>query len=258
MTSVGQLPAELSVEIDGAVRIVTLNRPAQHNATNAALHAALAHVWSDIERDSTARAVVLTGAGPSFCAGGDLEWLERIAVDEEERRRVLLEARKIVIGMADFGLPVVAAVNGPAVGLGFSLAMLCDLVYMSETAYFADPHVGIGLVAADGVAMVLPHLMGLMRVRELLLLGGRIDAREAVELGLATAVNATADVLPAALAVAKTLAALPARACQETKRALNRGLVLGIMSTIDHALAAESECFTSIEHSTALDRLRRR
>jgi enoyl-CoA hydratase len=246
---------EIEVTAVDAVRVVTLNRPDHQNATNAALHEALALVWGQIAADDGARAVVLTGAGSAFCAGGDLDWLQTLATDHAERRRVLLEARTIVTAMADLHLPIVAAVNGPAVGLGFSIATLCDLVYMAESGFFADPHVVLGLVAADGAAFTLPSLTTLVRAKEYLLLGDRILSSRALELGLVNAVLPDDDVLDAALATASRLAALPPRACQETKRLLNRTLVANVMAAIDYALAAESECFTTVEHGRALSGL---
>ena len=246
---------ELRIEADGAVRIVTIHRPEQRNATDASLHTHLANVWGELEQDRHARSVVLTGAGEAFCAGGDLAWLEILATDHEERRRVLSEARAIITGMTQCGLPVVAAVNGAAVGLGFSLAMLCDLVYAAESAYFADPHVPIGLTAADGAAMVLPFLTSLSRVKELLLLGGRITATDAHHAGMVNRVLPHAEVLPAAIAVAHRLAAQPVAAVRSTKRALNASLGSTIEAVVDDALAAESECFTTDAHRDAVQRL---
>ena len=245
----------LVVAADGAVRVITLDRPDHRNATDAVLHAALADIWPAIERDVDARAVVITGAGDAFCGGGDLEWIQRLSVDDEERRRVLREARAIVTGMVACPLPVIAAVNGPAVGLGFSIAALCDLVYVAEDSYFADPHVVLGLAAADGAAFVLPHLTSLMRVKELLFTGERISASDAVAAGLATRSLPREEVVATAIGVAQRLAALPTRACQETKRALNRAVVASVAASLDHLLAAESECFTSDEHAAALARL---
>lgn len=247
----------LTMRSDGGVRIVTMNRPAQGNATNAELHTALATVWTRIQADSEARVTVLTGSGQTFCAGGDLDWLEQLAVDPLERRRVLLEAREIMLGMAECRLPIVAAVNGPAVGLGFSLAVLCDMVYVAEEAFFMDPHVALGLPAADGIAMALGALTSLSRVKELLLLGERISAVDAASAGIANGVTPREEVLPTAIGVAARLADLSPNACQETKRSLNRELVQSITAAVDHLLAVESECFTSAEHRQALGRLRR-
>ena len=119
------LPSEITVESKGAVRVVRLNRADQLNATNQALHRGLTEVWQELASDRDARAVVLTGNGRAFSAGGDMDWFGEIRADETERRRAMNEARQLVEEMVAFPLPVVAAVNGAAVGLGCSVAVLC-------------------------------------------------------------------------------------------------------------------------------------
>jgi enoyl-CoA hydratase len=116
----------------------------------------------------------------------------------------------------------------------------------------------IGLTAADGAALVVPYLASLMRIKEYILLGDRIPASLALELGLVTRVLPKADVLPRSMDVARRLATLPPRACQETTRLLNRPIVANVLQTIDHALASESECFLTDDHQTALEPLRKR
>jgi enoyl-CoA hydratase len=146
---------ELLVTADGPVRLVELNRPEQLNAASEALHTALAEVWDTLAADDGVRAVVLTGRGRAFSAGGDFRVMTRVQSDEAFREQNIAEARKIITGMVRCPVPVIAAVNGPAVGLGCSLALLSDLVLMSERAYLADPHVQVGLAAGDGGALVL-------------------------------------------------------------------------------------------------------
>ncbi|SHN18607.1 Enoyl-CoA hydratase/isomerase [Cryptosporangium aurantiacum] len=167
---------ELLVESRGAVRVVTLNRPEALNATNEALHTALIEVWHHLAADPEARAVVLTGAGRAFSAGGDLQHFVDLWDDRAARRREIDDAGRLVAEMLDFPLPIVAAVNGPAVGLGCSLACCSDIVLIAESAYIADPHVGVGLTAADGGAPAWPLLMGMLRAKEYLLTGERIPA----------------------------------------------------------------------------------
>ena len=141
---------ELLIEAHGDVRIVVLNRPAALNAADEALHGRLASVWRTLAEDPGIRAIVLTGAGKAFSGGGDLDLLRRMTEDRALRARIMDEAAEIVQTMTTVPVPIVAAVNGPAVGLGCSLAAMSDLVLMEEQAYFADPHVALGLVAADG------------------------------------------------------------------------------------------------------------
>jgi enoyl-CoA hydratase len=134
---------------DDGIVLVTLNRPDTMNAADEQLHGAVANVWTRIAGVAGARAVVLTGAGTAFSAGGDLGLLARMTADLDLRSRIMREAATLVRTMVACPLPIVAAVNGPAVGLGCSLASLSDLVVMEEDAYLADPHVALGLVASS-------------------------------------------------------------------------------------------------------------
>lgn len=179
------VPDELSVSTDGPVRIVTINRETDLNSVNEKLHWALANVWRQLAADKDAKVVVLTGAGRAFSAGGDLGWITTFLDDPVARDESIREGAQIIEEMLRFPLPVIAAVNGPAVGLGCSVALLCDILLISEDAYLADPHVSVGLVAGDGGAALWPLLTPIMRSREFLYTGDRIDAGKAVELGLA-------------------------------------------------------------------------
>ena len=249
---------ELTVEIDGAVRIVTLNRPQAMNAVSSAMQKSLISVWSEIGSDPEARAVVLTGAGRAFCAGGDLDNFLIQQTDVERRRHSLRNARRLADEMIGFHLPVVAAVNGPAIGLGATLAILSDIVVMSEESYLADTHVLVGLVAGDGGAAFWPILTGLLRAKELLLLGERVDPQEALRIGLANHVAPAGEVMPAALALAHRLAALPPQAVQDTKRSLNLHLKVAMNAVLDFSLAAEGESFATPEVAAAVARIRAR
>lgn len=242
------LPAEVTVAGEGSTRVVTLNRPSRMNAVNAGLHEGLATVWRQIAADEDARAVVLTGAGKAFCAGGDMDFFAAVQRDVGMRTRVLREAKEIMLEMVRFPLPVVAAINGPAVGLGCSLAVLCDVVLMEQSAYIADPHVGVGLVAGDGGAATWPLFISLLKAKEYLLTGDRIPADVAERIGLANRVVGDGQSLKEALALAGRLAEQPPFALQATKRALNIHIEQAIAGVADFALAAESECFTLPEH----------
>ena len=168
------LPDELTVTSDGPIRIITLNRPDQLNATNHVLHAALAAVFVQLDADAEARAAVLTGSGTAFSAGGDFDYIHELSHDAGLRAETLTHGRQIVTGMVRCRVPIVAAVNGPAVGLGCSLVALSDIVYMAESAHLADPHVALGLVAADGGPVVWPLLISLQLAKEYALTGDRI------------------------------------------------------------------------------------
>jgi enoyl-CoA hydratase len=149
---------------------------------------------------------------------------------------------------------VVAAVNGPAVGLGCNLALMSDIVYIAESAFLADTHVSIGLVCGDGGAVFWPLLMGLLRCKEYLLTGDRIPAGKAVELGLANKAVPDADLLREARAMADRLAAQPHQAIQETKRALNLHVQDYILRAAPFALSAESESFGTDDIRATIDK----
>ncbi|WP_109526602.1 MULTISPECIES: enoyl-CoA hydratase/isomerase family protein [Nocardia] len=245
---------ELLIEARGAVRIVTLNRPEALNAANEALHDAVVGVWRHIAADTEARAVVLTGAGRAFSAGGDMNHLRAVRLDRAKRRSEIDGARALVTEMVDFALPVVAAVNGPAVGLGCNLAVLSDVVLIAESAYMADPHVGVGLTAADGGAPTWPLLMGLLRAKEYLFSSERIPAQQAVALGLANRVVPDAELLDEAIALATKFAAQPPQAIQSTKRTLNLHVKRAIAGVLEYALAEEFQSFDTPEHQAIVDR----
>lgn len=243
----------LVIEGEGPVRTVKMNRPDRLNAVNEALHTSLGNVWGRLWADDTVRVVILTGEGPAFSAGGDFDYLTRVATDAEYRYRTMADARRIVTEMMAFRKPIIAAVNGPAVGLGCSLAVLSDIVLMSETAFFADPHVSLGVVAADGGALAWPLTMSLLRAKEYLFTGDRIDAVKAERLGLANHVVPPGELLDRAHALADRLAAQPQQALQDTKRALNIHMSRAVLSVIDFALAAEAETFALPEFRSILE-----
>jgi enoyl-CoA hydratase len=249
---------ELLIEARGPVRIVTLNRPEALNATNEALHGALIAVWRHLADDPQARAVVLTGAGRAFSAGGDFDHFVELWEDRDLRRKEIDGARRLLTEMVDFPLPVVAAVNGPAVGLGCNLAVCSDIVLIAESAFIADPHVGVGLTAADGGAPTWPVLMGMLRAKEYLLTSERIPAHQAVTLGLANRVVPDGDLMDQAIALAEKLAAQPPQAVQSTKRALNMHIKRAMAGVLEYALGEEYVSFDTPEHRALITRFRER
>ncbi len=229
----------LTERVDGRVLTITMNRPEKLNAVNEAMHAALASTWvSAAARDDIA-VIVLTGAGRAFSAGGDVGEFGGMMDEGPRRREMVAAARAIVTGMLRCPLPIVAAVNGPAVGLGCSLALLSDVVVMSQAAFLADTHVQHGLVPGDG-GFIWPMLTGMMQAKLPLMTGDRIDADEAYRLGLATKICSADSLQECVEEVAGRLAAMPRGAVQDTKRMLNMHTERALFGVMDFAMAAES------------------
>lgn len=246
------------IDADGPVRILTLNRPDTLNAFDNDLHAGLPQALRDVTNDPKARVVVLTGAGRAFSAGGNIEEFETYANDLELRRASLRQGRQLFEDLINVHLPVVAAVNGPAVGLGCTIVTACDVVIMSDQTFLADPHVQVALVAGDGGAVTWPLSVGLLRAKAYLLTGDRIPAATAVEFGLATRAVPAADVLPEAIATAQKIAELPWQAVQDTKMVLNQHLRQASVGVLGYGLAAESQSHDTAEYRAVPEKFRAR
>lgn len=173
----------LLVQIDDGVARVTLNRPAHLNAVAGDMHTALSRVFIDLGARRDLRAIVLTGAGKAFCAGGDIDWMKDAVRNPEDFEVVTWEAKRIVYSMLDCEIPIIGRINGAAVGLGATLALLCDITVMDRDGRIGDPHVRVGLNAADGGGFLWPAVIGYGRARELLLTGALLSADEAHQLG---------------------------------------------------------------------------
>jgi enoyl-CoA hydratase/carnithine racemase len=173
--------------------------------------------------------------------------------DPRLRTRTIAHGRELVLGMARCRVPVVAAVNGPAVGLGCSLVALSDVVYIAENAYLSDPHVQVGLVAADGGPLTWPLHTSLLLAKEYAITGARIPAERAVQMGLAN--HVVADPVAEAKTCAERIAALPQLAVESTKRLLNLHLERAVLATLDFAMGAEHASFDTDDFATRIARL---
>jgi 2-(1,2-epoxy-1,2-dihydrophenyl)acetyl-CoA isomerase len=221
----------------GNIALLRLNRPESLNALDRELVDALGHALEQAIRHSNVRAVVLTGEGGAFCSGADLkEALRELDAGADLGGRLASFQRNVRL-ITEAPKPVIAAVDGAAVGFGADLALACDLRLLSDRAYFEEKFVGIGLMPDGGGTFHLPRLVGLGRALELLLLGERVDARRALELGLAWRVVPAAELLEQALAVAARLAEGPPLALAAIKRATRQSLD----GTLADALAREAE-----------------
>jgi enoyl-CoA hydratase len=240
----------LDVRRDGGVVTVTLNRPDVLNAVNGTMHTELVELLTWLAGLDDLGAVLLTGAGRGFCAGGDARWFE--TATPEQVQGVFDEGSGIIQGILDIPAPVVAAVNGPAMGLGATIALFCDVVYASDTAVIADPHVRMGVVAGDGGAAVWPALVGLSRAKEYLMTGDPITAVEAERIGLVNRVVPAAELLPVAGELVRRLADGPRLAIRGTKKILNdhlRGMTDLVLAP---GLALEHETMLSADHREAV------
>jgi enoyl-CoA hydratase len=246
------------VEEDGPVRILTMNRPEALNAFDGELHHALPDALHEVSDDPKVRAVVLTGAGRAFSAGGNIDDFTAFANDLELRRATLRLGRRLFEELINVHLPVIAAVNGPAVGLGCTIATACDAVIMSDQTFLADPHVTVALVAGDGGAVTWPLNIGLLRAKPYLLTGDRMSAEVAVSLGLATRAVPPEQVLPEATAMAHRIAALPPQAVQDTKSVLNQHLRQAAVTVLGYGLAAESQSHDTPEYRAVPEKMRAR
>lgn len=246
----------IRIDDDGPVRIVTLDRPDELNAFTDEFHATFVELWRAVADDDGARAVVLTGSGRAFSAGGSYADFELRRVDRAVRRRSMRLARELVTAMLDVEVPVVAAVNGPAVGLGATVVTLCDIVFMAERAFLADTHVSVALVAGDGGAVSWPAHTSLLRAKQYLLTGDRMPADVAVELGLANFAVPGDSLLAEATAFAHRLADQPPQALRATKAILNQHLRANAVRALGYGLAAESAVHDTAEYAAAAERLR--
>ena len=207
----------LSLEVRDRVAHVTLNRPAAKNAVDGSLHTALSRVFIDLGERRDIGAIVLTGAGDAFCAGGDIGWMQDAARDPEQFEVVTWEAKRIVYAMLDCEIPIVGRLNGDAVGLGATLALLCDITVAVESARIGDPHVRVGLNAADGGGFLWPQMVGFAKARELLLTGDLLNATEAHRLGAINHVVGTEALDGKVAEIVSKLVTGPAKALRWTK-----------------------------------------
>ena len=215
------MTAPLRVERRDAVALLTLDVPERRNAMTADLTSAWVEAVEALRADREVRAVVVTGEGTVFCAGGDLSWIgESPDLDVMAVRERMLPFYRAWLSVRTLDVPVVAAVNGAAVGAGLCLALACDLRYAGPRATFSAPFVRLGMHPGMAATYLLPEAVGLATARELLLTGRRVDAAEAYRIGLVSGVSAPESLLDDALAVATGIADSAPIAVRLTKTAL--------------------------------------
>ncbi len=228
----------LKIEIIDRVAVVTMNRPEKHNAVDYALHHGLTEAIRELGVSREVRSIVLTGAGKSFCAGGDLVGFhpeDPVPMDNLRNRDLNWE-------IARCEAPLISAVNGTAAGLGASIALMCDVVYMADTARIGDTHPAVGLTAGDGGQVIWPLLVGLNRAKEYLMAGELIDAQEADRIGLVNRVFPADQLMDATMAYARKLADGAPAAIRWTKLAINKMLYQQMNLNLELGLATEYMC----------------
>lgn len=206
------------------VVVVTLDNPGKLNATDAVMHAELATVFPDLNRDPSVNAVVVTGKGGAFSAGGDLDWIAQQVGNYTQTMAVMKEAGDIVRTLIECDTPVVSAINGVAVGAGLAVALMADISVIDRAARFTDGHIRLGVAAGDHAIAIWPLLCGMAKAKYLLMTADFIDGAEAERIGLVSKAVDAEEVLPEALRIATTLATGPRDAIRFTKRALNHWL----------------------------------
>jgi enoyl-CoA hydratase len=235
---------------------ITLNRPDNLNAFNLAMHDELAAALVFAKDDPGSDVIVLTGAGRAFSAGGDLDHIAHSAAHPEKFDHEVQIARQIVLTLLDIAKPVVCRMNGHAVGLGATIALLCDVIFASENAKIGDPHVGIGLVAGDGGAVVWAQRIGLARAKEYLLTGELLTAAKAAEIGLVNHYRPAEELDAAVDGFCDKLLAGAQIAIRYTKQLTNLELKRIADLVLDRGLAWESESVRSADHREAIAALR--
>jgi enoyl-CoA hydratase len=245
----------MRIDTEAGVSVVTLNRPDRGNAVNDVLHSELSTVFRHLRADEPTRVVVLTGAGDEFCRGGDTN-PER-AYQTQTGLTPIQEAREIVESILDLEKPLIAAVNGNAQGVGATLASLADVAFMADDAVLGDAHVLRNLPPGNGPTALWPLLVGLNRAKQLLMEGEMITAGRAAELGLIHSAIGRADVLPAALSLARRWAAGDMYALQATKVAINATAKLIMASVFPLSLALEERAMERPEFRQGLEKWQR-
>jgi len=242
----------LRFERRGRVLTIVMNAPEAKNAVNRKMHRELSEVFNDADDDPDSDVIVLTGAGDSFSGGGDINWMKSMLDDPWEMETANTEGRRTIFTILDMQKPLIAKVRGPAIGLGASLALFCDIVFASDTAKFGDPHVKVGLVAGDGGAAIWPHLLGHQRAKEYLMTGDIVAAAEAERIGLINHCVPDAELDARVDAFADRLAGGALKAIRWTKKAINAGLKPTAHSVLELSFAYELMSGRTRDHAEAV------
>jgi len=251
----------LNVEVADRIATITINRPDRLNAVHNALHHELEQIWIDVRADQDVNAIILTGAGRAFCAGGDVKGMAEGTLSGAAPKKgkgrgrgpiAASNGRRVIENMLDVEQPIIGAINGDAIGLGATLALLCDITVASEKARFADTHVKVGIVAGDGGAVIWPLLVGPHRAKEFLMRGNFINGAEAGRIGMVNYAVGSEEVMSKARELARELADGPTWAIRWSKLAVNKWLKQQANLILDASLAYEMMTFNTKDHQEAV------
>lgn len=246
----------LLLTLENRVLTITLNRPDELNATDPLMHTEISNVFHEISGEPGIDVVVLTGAGKAFSAGGGYESMQE-AIDNPIRfDRMATEAKRIVFSMLDCQKPIIAKVNGHAIGFGCTLALYADIVFMNEKAKIGDPHVNIGYVAGDGGAAIWAQRIGYTKAKEYLFTGELLTGRQAEEIGLINHAVPLEGLDAAVQACVDKLAAQPPKALQWTKITMNVGMKQMVHPVLEAGMAYEYLSVRTDSHREAVAALR--
>ncbi len=238
--------------LDGQVLKITIDHPdSPMNAVDGDLHEEFTRLFRELKQEDDARAVLLTGSGRAFSAGGDFDWFPTLQ-DPKALEHLRRDAKQLIWDLLEVELPIVCALNGAAAGLGASIALLTDTIFMARGAVILDPHVRVGIVAGDGGTVIWPMAVGPAIAKQYLLTGDPVTAEEAHRLGLVNFVCDDQALEDEALAFARRLAAGAPLAIQYTKAAVNKLVKNNLNLAFDHATALEIVTFKSDDHAEAL------
>jgi len=241
---------DILVEKAERVARITLNRPESLNALRVEMARELLRALQDAAADDGIRAVVLTGAGRAFCSGGDITFMQEVVSHGgawSDFRALVDYGRDIALAIHRMDKPVLAAVNGAAAGGGMSLALACDVRWASDRAVFAQSFVRIGLHPDWSALYYLPRLIGTSRALELMWTGDRVEAAEALRLGIVSRVLPGDALLPATLAFAERLARGPALAIAAIKRSVCDNVRATLQDALDREVEAQERCWNTAD-----------
>ena len=235
---------------------LTMNEPERRNPLTG--NTAVAEFLAAIDRihaDHSVRAVILTGAGSAFSSGGNVRDMGRYADMPalELRREYRLGIQRLPQALFNLEVPVIAAVNGHAIGAGLDLACMCDIRVAAEEAKFAESFVKLGIIPGDGGAWLLPRIVGFSKASEMALTGDIIDAQEALRFGLVSKVVPADQLMDEAMAIAKKIASNPPHAVRMTKRLLREGSQTGLKNILEASAAFQAICHTTEDHDEAVN-----